>query len=178
MDFAPYPKAKGKCCEDKTCKKDEESVKTCGSVKKCAPDSECCKPKDDFKRYKPEAVIKDTIVTEEEFNKWIKIARVLSIFTIFYNIAEGVIAIYYGIEDESVSLFGFGCDSFVEVFSACIVFWQLFYKKSQNLTKVGPSNSKNKEIECERQATRAIGCLLIILALSAVAGSIFRLVTS
>jgi hypothetical protein len=115
-------------------------------------------------------------ISDEEFNKWIKIARALSIFTIVYNIAEGVIAIYAGLQDESISLFGFGCDSFVEVFSACIVFWQLFYKKSQNLTKVGLLNSKNKEIECERMATRTIGTLLIILALSAVLGSIVRFV--
>ena len=67
--------------------------------------------------------------------------------------AEGVIAIYFGIKDESISLFGFGYDSFVEVFSACIVFWQLFYKKSQNLTKAG--DGKNAEIECERQSTSA-----------------------
>lgn len=89
--------------------------------------------------------------------------------------AEGVIAIYYGMKDESISLFGFGCDSFVEVFSACIVFWQLFYKKSQNLTKA-LTDGKNKEIECERQSTRTIGVLLIILALSTVTGSIIRFI--
>ena len=87
--------------------------------------------------------------------------------------AEGVIAIYFGIKDESISLFGFGCDSFVEVFSACIVFWQLFYKKSQNLTKAS-TDGKNAEIECERQSTRTIGFLLIILALSTWTGSAIR----
>ena len=41
----------------------------------------------------------------------------LAIFTIFYNIAEGVISIYFGISDEALTLFGFGVDSFIEVMS-------------------------------------------------------------
>ena len=45
----------------------------------------------------------------------------LAAFTIVYNIGEGVIAIWFGVEEESISLIGFGADSFVEVFSAIIV---------------------------------------------------------
>lgn len=41
----------------------------------------------------------------------------LAAFTVFYNIAEGVISIYFGISDETLSLLGFGVDSFVEVIS-------------------------------------------------------------
>ncbi len=41
----------------------------------------------------------------------------LSIFTILYNIAEGVFSIYFGVEDETLTLFGFGVDSFIEVLS-------------------------------------------------------------
>lgn len=41
----------------------------------------------------------------------------LALFTIFYNIAEGLISTYLGFEDESLALFGFGSDSFIEVIS-------------------------------------------------------------
>ena len=41
----------------------------------------------------------------------------LAIFTILYNLAEGLIAIFFGISDETLTLFGFGVDSFIEVMS-------------------------------------------------------------
>ena len=41
----------------------------------------------------------------------------LAIFTIFYNVAEGVISIFFGVSDEALTLFGFGVDSFIEVMS-------------------------------------------------------------
>jgi divalent metal cation (Fe/Co/Zn/Cd) transporter len=46
-----------------------------------------------------------------------QLALWLAIFTVFYNIAEGVISISFGISDESLTLFGFGADSFIEVLS-------------------------------------------------------------
>lgn len=46
-----------------------------------------------------------------------KLAFALAIFTIMYNIAEGLLATYLGYEDESLTLFGFGVDSFIEVIS-------------------------------------------------------------
>jgi divalent metal cation (Fe/Co/Zn/Cd) transporter len=41
----------------------------------------------------------------------------LSLFTIFYNIIEGVVSMVLGYVDETLSLFGFGADSFIEVMS-------------------------------------------------------------
>lgn len=41
----------------------------------------------------------------------------LAVFTIIYNVVEGVIATYLGYKDESLALFGFGADSFIEVIS-------------------------------------------------------------
>jgi predicted Co/Zn/Cd cation transporter (cation efflux family) len=37
--------------------------------------------------------------------------------TILYNIAEGLISMYFGYSEDSLTLFGFGADSFIEVFS-------------------------------------------------------------
>ena len=41
----------------------------------------------------------------------------LALFTIAYNLAEGLVSIYFGIQDEALTLFGFGVDSFIEVIS-------------------------------------------------------------
>ncbi len=46
-----------------------------------------------------------------------KIAFGLSIFTIVYNIVEGLVSTYLGFSDESLTLFGFGVDSFIEAIS-------------------------------------------------------------
>jgi len=41
----------------------------------------------------------------------------LAVFTIAYNFVEGLVSIWFGIGDETLALFGFGVDSFVEVIS-------------------------------------------------------------
>ncbi|MRR34541.1 hypothetical protein EG829_07545, partial [bacterium] len=44
-------------------------------------------------------------------------AALLALITIVYNIVEGVVSVWFGAADETLSLFGFGLDSFVEVIS-------------------------------------------------------------
>lgn len=41
----------------------------------------------------------------------------LAVFTIVYNIVEGLLSTYFGAVDESLTLFGFGVDSFIEAAS-------------------------------------------------------------
>lgn len=53
----------------------------------------------------------------KEQSQLYRIAFILAVCTIIYNIAEGLLATYLGFEDESLALFGFGIDSFVEVIS-------------------------------------------------------------
>lgn len=47
----------------------------------------------------------------------LKRACLLAQITIFYNLIEGIVSIFFGVSDETLSLFGFGLDSFVEVLS-------------------------------------------------------------
>ena len=47
----------------------------------------------------------------------LKTAFILSLITIIYNLLEGGISIFFGAGDNSLTLLGFGIDSFVEVFS-------------------------------------------------------------
>jgi len=37
-------------------------------------------------------------------------AIILAVITVIYNIFEGVAAVYFGLEDETLALFGFGLD--------------------------------------------------------------------
>jgi divalent metal cation (Fe/Co/Zn/Cd) transporter len=51
-------------------------------------------------------------------------ATLLALITIFYNLAEGIVSVLFGVEDGTVALFGFGVDSFVEVISG-IAIWHM-----------------------------------------------------
>jgi len=53
---------------------------------------------------------------DQEF-KLYKRAYQLSLFTILYNIIEGLVSIILGYQDQTLTLFGFGIDSFIEVMS-------------------------------------------------------------
>ena len=58
-------------------------------------------------------------------------ATALALFTIFYNILEGVVSVWFGVADETLSLFGFGLDSFIEVISA-VGIWHLVKRINSN----------------------------------------------
>ena len=62
----------------------------------------------------------------------------LSLFTIFYNVVEGVVSMLIGYEDSTLTLFGFGVDSFIEVMSG-IGIAVMILRISQN-----PDSLKNK----------------------------------
>ncbi|NTU54720.1 MAG: cation transporter [Anaerolineales bacterium] len=56
-------------------------------------------------------------LSQININRYWTYALWLALFTIFYNLAEGLISIFFGISDEALTLFGFGVDSFIEVMS-------------------------------------------------------------
>jgi divalent metal cation (Fe/Co/Zn/Cd) transporter len=51
-------------------------------------------------------------------SRFVRFAFLLSLFTIAANIIEGLASIFFGLQDETLALFGFGADSFIEVISA------------------------------------------------------------
>jgi len=58
-----------------------------------------------------------TITGTSQQSRFWNYALWLAFFTIFYNLAEGLISIFFGYSDEALTLFGFGVDSFIEVMS-------------------------------------------------------------
>jgi divalent metal cation (Fe/Co/Zn/Cd) transporter len=81
-------------------------------------------------------------------------ANTLALITIFYNLIEGVASVLFGYEDNTVALFGFGIDSFVEVISG-IGIWHMIRRMKQN------SNEDTDTFE--RTALRITGSAFYLL---------------
>lgn len=86
-------------------------------------------------------------------------ARWLAGFTVGWNVLEGVVAIGFGVADESVALLGFGMDSWVEVGAAAMVLWRL----------------RGGDRKREKKAAAVIAVLLGILATTTVVASALQL---
>lgn len=98
-----------------------------------------------------------------------KIAFGLSVFTIFYNISEGLISTFFGITDESLTLFGFGADSFIETISGFGILHMV--------TRIQANPTSNRD-KYERTALRITGFSFYALVLTLVATSIYNIVTT
>lgn len=58
------------------------------------------------------------VLNRDTARRYFFYALVLSAFSISYNLLEGAVATYVGLQDEALALFGFGMDSFIEMISA------------------------------------------------------------
>ncbi len=80
----------------------------------------------------------------------------LTIFTVAWNVIEGLVAISAGVLSNSVALISFGIDSFVESSSAGVLSWRLSHEL------------KNDSIEsaegAEKWAAKIAGSILLLLA--------------
>jgi hypothetical protein len=93
--------------------------------------------------------------------KYYSLAFRLSLFTIFYNIVEGFVSMILGYEDETLTLFGFGADSFIEVMSGIgIAVMILRIRKNPGSPRSG----------FETSALRITGMAFYLLAASLLAG--------
>ena len=73
-----------------------------------------------------------------EHKKLYNFVLYLSLFTIIYNIAEGIISTMVGYSDESLTLFGFGVDSFIETISGLGIAAMVFRIANNPGSKKGP----------------------------------------
>lgn len=91
----------------------------------------------------------------------------LSLFTIFYNILEGVVSMILGYEDETLALFGFGMDSFIEVMSGIgIAIMVLRIRRN-------PGSPKS---DFEVKALKITGTAFYLLSLGLLAGIVINLI--
>lgn len=103
-------------------------------------------------------------------NKLVRIAVILGIITIVYNLAEGVVSIFFGIDDETLALLGFGVDSFVEVLSGIGILHMLYRMKKAGLNDVTSRDG------FERQALCITGTAFYILVAGLLVGSVLNVV--
>ena len=83
-------------------------------------------------------------------------ANALALVTIFYNLLEGLVSVGFGLEDETIALFGFGVDSFVEVISG-VGIWHMLRRQRAHAGGEGPDRF-------ERDALRVTGSAFYLLA--------------
>lgn len=96
-----------------------------------------------------------------------KLAYGLAVFTIVYNIMEGLFATYFGYEDESVTLFGFGVDSFIEVISGMGI---------AHMVRRIKRHENHKRGHFERKALRVTGTAFYLLAIGIAFFSVFNII--
>ncbi|MCK0161120.1 cation transporter [Allomuricauda sp. F6463D] len=104
----------------------------------------------------------------ENQDKLYRIAFALAMFTVIYNIAEGLIATYLGFEDESLALFGFGTDSFIEVISGLGI--------AHMVLRIQKSPDSNRD-RFERTALRVTGVAFYLLVVGLVVSSVYNIWT-
>jgi divalent metal cation (Fe/Co/Zn/Cd) transporter len=105
------------------------------------------------------------MVTRDE--RLYKMAYRLSLFTIFYNIIEGIVSMILGYEDETLTLFGFGVDSFIEVMSG-IGIAMMILRIKQN-----PDSPKST---FEKKALIITGTAFYLLSLGLIFGIVLNII--
>ena len=110
-----------------------------------------------------------TVLTQKtSLTSYWQFALWLAIFTILYNIVEGLVSIFFGISDEALTLFGFGADSFIEVMSGAGIL-AMVIRIRQN-----PNTSRTR---FEITALRITGTAFYLLVLGLGATAIYNLFT-
>lgn len=97
-----------------------------------------------------------------------KQAFILVYITVFYNIIEGLVSIFFGIKDETLSLFGFGIDSIIEVISG-IGIWHM-------LLKMG--SQEDRKDEFEKTALKITGAAFYILTAGLIITIVYNISTN
>jgi len=98
--------------------------------------------------------------------KLLKTAFILSIITIVYNVGEGLFSTLFGYSDDTLALFGFGVDSFVEVISG-IGIGHMVWRMRRN-----PVSERDR---FERRALSITGGSFFLLAAGLVIGSVLAI---
>ncbi len=100
-------------------------------------------------------------------NNLIRTAFALSLITIFYNIVEGLISVYFGAGDETLVLLGFGVDSFVEVISGIGIAHMIMRMK---YSKVQTQDT------FEKTALTITGTAFFLLTTGLIVGSVLNII--
>lgn len=95
-----------------------------------------------------------------------KTALLLAGITITYNILEGLISVFFGFDDESFTLLGFGVDSFIEVLSGIGIAHMILRIRNK------PNSDRDT---FEQTALRITGIAFYILVAGLVVSSLYNI---
>ncbi len=109
----------------------------------------------------------DAIQFESE-KRYFRYALGLALFTILYNLGEGILASLLGYQDESLALMGFGADSFIEVISGLGIIYMVLRIQQK------PASPKSR---FERRALQITGLAFYTLVAVLIITSIINIVT-
>jgi len=109
-----------------------------------------------------------TTVTQTNINRYWTYALWLALFTIFYNLAEGLISIFFGFSDEALTLLGFGVDSFIEVMSGLGILAMVLRIRQ---------NPETSRTQFEKTALRITGTSFYLLVVGLAVTAIYNILT-
>ncbi len=92
------------------------------------------------------------------------IALLLAVITVFYNVVEGLVSTFLGASDETLSLFGFGMDSFIEVISGIGV-WHMVVRIKRSIANGGQADLVSQRDRFEKTALRITGVAFYMLTI-------------
>lgn len=99
---------------------------------------------------------------EVSLTKYYKTATILSWFTIIYNLLEGAVSTYFGYEEETLSLFGFGVDSFIEMISSMGIL--VMVRRIERNPASHTSEFEKKALQITGYCLYALAILLVLTA--------------
>ena len=105
----------------------------------------------------------DVELTASERARYYRLALGMAVFTVVANLVEGGFSTVLGLRDETVALFGFGVDSFIEVISAVGIAHMVLRIRAHPDSSRGPF---------EVTALRVTGVAFYLLAAGLVAGAV------
>jgi divalent metal cation (Fe/Co/Zn/Cd) transporter len=99
--------------------------------------------------------------------RYYTLALWLGWFTVLYNLLEGVVSVLFGLQDETLTLFGFGIDSFIEVLSGIGIVAMVLRMRAR------PDSERSR---FERSALRITGTSFYLLSAGLGVTAVYNLI--
>jgi divalent metal cation (Fe/Co/Zn/Cd) transporter len=99
--------------------------------------------------------------------KLLNTALILAFITIGYNFIEGGISVFFGLNDNTLALLGFGVDSFVEVVSGMGIAHMILRMRNENI--------KSRD-QIEKFALKVTGISFYVLTAGLIFGSVINII--
>lgn len=111
-------------------------------------------------------------MTPPAISRLYRFAYWLAVFTVVYNVVEGLVSTFLGVQDETLVLFGFGLDSFIESISGMGVLVMI-----RRLERTSMSSTASERTAFEKTALRITGWAFYALSVMLLLTSVVNVVS-